>query len=431
MPGGVPQTNDPNKPSNQKWFGPGGILAGAAGVQTTPAGAAPGGNQGQPPGAGTPPAGGTPPSGSPPAGGAAPAPSGPLFPTVPTGEPTPGQNDPGPGNMGGKPFDDINPAQPDNPVGLTDIPGLLTGGSNEITKLLQGAGQFYGWDPRSNLNLAFNLLYPMAMERENRLDFGESLLSNAVGQQVNGPGAQVLQQLMRSLLTQPYIASDPALKAGMRGEATRRYAAAGQAAGAQMTDRLGAAGMGGGGEARALKAGAGYRASTGLADALNSIEQEFALRQAQERQQNIAGAGSLMQTSTDSILNPQAVLAQAYANRVNPERQAMVNELLLKANSGGSGGGFNVGNLLTGGGSLLGGLGALIAASDERVKTDILDTRISIDGVPVKVFRYKGRPERHIGVMAQDTEKVHPEAVFTRGDGMKFVDYGRLLAGAA
>ena len=42
---------------------------------------------------------------------------------------------------------------------------------------------------------------------------------------------------------------------------------------------------------------------------------------------------------------------------------------------------------------------------------------------------YKDLPkEKQIGVMAQEVEKVMPEAVITRADGYKMVDYGVLNA---
>jgi hypothetical protein len=68
--------------------------------------------------------------------------------------------------------------------------------------------------------------------------------------------------------------------------------------------------------------------------------------------------------------------------------------------------------------------GAAAMASDERIKTDIRDTgKKTPEGIPIKAFEYKTRPgARFVGVMAQDVEKVHPEAVVTDPlSGLKMV----------
>lgn len=72
---------------------------------------------------------------------------------------------------------------------------------------------------------------------------------------------------------------------------------------------------------------------------------------------------------------------------------------------------------------------AAILASDERVKEDIEPVGELNDGTQLYSFRYKGRPETHVGVMAQEVEKKDPKAVHTIG-GVKHVDYARVLARA-
>lgn len=69
--------------------------------------------------------------------------------------------------------------------------------------------------------------------------------------------------------------------------------------------------------------------------------------------------------------------------------------------------------------------GAMIIASDRRVKTDIVSIGAMYNGFPLYSFRYKGKPEFHMGVMAQDVEKVKPEAVIEI-NGIKHVNYGAL-----
>jgi len=80
----------------------------------------------------------------------------------------------------------------------------------------------------------------------------------------------------------------------------------------------------------------------------------------------------------------------------------------------------------------LGGtLGAAAIMSDIRTKENIKAIGWLPNGLPVYEYEYK--PEfkafgkgKQIGVMAQDVEKVQPEAVITREDGYKMVNYGAL-----
>lgn len=82
--------------------------------------------------------------------------------------------------------------------------------------------------------------------------------------------------------------------------------------------------------------------------------------------------------------------------------------------------------------SLFGGLfglgSAFIMRSDRRVKDDIEKVGKTSDGQSVYRFTYKDDPEhrKHVGLMAQEVEKKHPEAVRTFG-GVKHVDYARAL----
>lgn len=71
------------------------------------------------------------------------------------------------------------------------------------------------------------------------------------------------------------------------------------------------------------------------------------------------------------------------------------------------------------------GLQAAPLFSDERLKEDIRRVGKTDDGLGVYLFRYKGHPTVHMGVMAQEVERVKPEAVSTIG-GYLAVDYGAL-----
>lgn len=60
--------------------------------------------------------------------------------------------------------------------------------------------------------------------------------------------------------------------------------------------------------------------------------------------------------------------------------------------------------------------------SDCRLKEDIAQVGTLFDGTPVYGYRYKGAPAYHVGLMAQDVEKIAPHAVIEIG-GYKAVDY--------
>lgn len=60
--------------------------------------------------------------------------------------------------------------------------------------------------------------------------------------------------------------------------------------------------------------------------------------------------------------------------------------------------------------------------SDRRVKEDVKEIGETHDGQPIYSFKYKGDDATRIGLMAQDVEKKHPDAVYDMG-GVKGVDY--------
>lgn len=76
------------------------------------------------------------------------------------------------------------------------------------------------------------------------------------------------------------------------------------------------------------------------------------------------------------------------------------------------------------------GLSAASMFSDERVKDDAEVIGKTFDGQPIYKFRYKNDPVMRIGLMAQDVESRHPDAV-GESRGIKTVDYDRATARAA
>jgi hypothetical protein len=70
------------------------------------------------------------------------------------------------------------------------------------------------------------------------------------------------------------------------------------------------------------------------------------------------------------------------------------------------------------------GLASLFTLSDERAKEDISKIGKLDNGLNVYSYRYKGDDRPQIGMMAQEVEKVIPEAVAEHPSGFKMVNYG-------
>lgn len=69
--------------------------------------------------------------------------------------------------------------------------------------------------------------------------------------------------------------------------------------------------------------------------------------------------------------------------------------------------------------------------SDRRLKENVKEIGKTFDGQPIYSYRYKdGDPRTQIGLMAQDVEKKHPDAVGSSA-GYRTVDYGKATEDAA
>lgn len=77
----------------------------------------------------------------------------------------------------------------------------------------------------------------------------------------------------------------------------------------------------------------------------------------------------------------------------------------------------------------MGGIGALMQFSDERMKDNIKPIGATFDGQPIYKYNMRGSPRTEIGLMAQDVEEHTPEAVGEVG-GLKTVNYDRATKGA-
>lgn len=84
-----------------------------------------------------------------------------------------------------------------------------------------------------------------------------------------------------------------------------------------------------------------------------------------------------------------------------------------------------LGSLATGLGGSSGLLSSLSMLSDERVKENIKAIGRLNDGQIIYRFNYKGDPSTHIGLIAQQVERKHPEAVHKDDLGLRHVDYDK------
>jgi len=103
-------------------------------------------------------------------------------------------------------------------------------------------------------------------------------------------------------------------------------------------------------------------------------------------------------------------------------RSAAANEV-IKGGFGALTGAVSSGGALTSAGGASGG-GAAAAASDINLKEKIEKVGEE-NGFNIYEFNYKGKPERYRGVMAQEVQKIMPEAV-TEKDGFLAVFYDKI-----
>lgn len=145
--------------------------------------------------------------------------------------------------------------------------------------------------------------------------------------------------------------------------------------------------------------------------------------------QNAAvGQGNITMNSGNSVAdlytqqgNARAAGIVGGSNAVMQGRQS-----LLNLAGGFIGAGAGAAGAAAGAGAGAGTGSAAIMACDMRFKTDINQVGLLDNGLPIYTFRYKSDPEKlHLNVMAQDVEKVKPEAVIEI-DGFKYVDMEKL-----
>lgn len=77
-------------------------------------------------------------------------------------------------------------------------------------------------------------------------------------------------------------------------------------------------------------------------------------------------------------------------------------------------------------GQALGTAATMVAMSDRRLKTNIKKLYTRIDGLNVYSFDYTYKPGRFVGVMADEVERLKPEALGPVVDGYQSVDYSKI-----
>ena len=151
---------------------------------------------------------------------------------------------------------------------------------------------------------------------------------------------------------------------------------------------------------------------------------------------NISALGAAGNT-IDQNRQAQDAAAQAAYNYNSNKQMNYISQYLSALNGGYPGGSTTssvfaqqyqpqnaFGGILGGATSLIGlGLQAAPLFSDARLKEDITPVGKLHDGQNIYSYRYKGDPHTHIGLLAQEVEETHPEAVIEHPSGYKMVDY--------
>lgn len=143
-----------------------------------------------------------------------------------------------------------------------------------------------------------------------------------------------------------------------------------------------------------------------------------------------AAAGLLRSGSTAKALTKYgAELDQGFYNNYLSQLSGLAGignqggQLLVGAGSGESTERPRTAGMIASG---IGKVAGLFGLSDRRMKEDIEEVGTYENGLPKYEFRYKGQPQKWRGVMADDVEKVFPDAVMTTLDGYKAVSYSML-----
>jgi hypothetical protein len=145
----------------------------------------------------------------------------------------------------------------------------------------------------------------------------------------------------------------------------------------------------------------------------------------------LAEVGGVREDFAQQGINEQ--MARHQYNQMEPWTRLQLYNNLIQGNVGGQSESttslprrsLGAGDVLGGAAGLAGILGMMGVFSDERVKEDIQPVGETYEGLPIYTYKYKWGGPTHMGVMAQEVEQVHPEAVGNIG-GVKTVRYDLL-----
>lgn len=202
--------------------------------------------------------------------------------------------------------------------------------------------------------------------------------------------------------------------------------------------RLGQAGQGLAGLYGSTAAGLGGLGQQQYAQGTGSAAQQAAIGNqlygmGAGTSQALAGLGAGAQGAALQGAQAQLAAGQAEQQTQQAGNTALYNQFLQKQSYP-----FQVAQFLA---NIAEGTGALSGStttttqpggffSDERLKEDIEPIGKTFDGQNIVKFRYKGEPRKQIGLIAQDVEKHHPDAVGL-ASGYKTVDYDKATEDAA
>lgn len=159
-------------------------------------------------------------------------------------------------------------------------------------------------------------------------------------------------------------------------------------------------------------------------------------------QQSLAGLGQTMASQTaDTGANAllaaggaqaagQVGAANAWGNALgsvsNQLQQFGVLKSLFSPSSGGGFSAFDTSGAGIDPTGMLGGASTAGDYSDERLKDDVRQVGTTNDGLPIYTYRMKFGGPTKMGVMAQDMERVRPDAVTRDRAGFRMVDYNKV-----
>ena len=165
----------------------------------------------------------------------------------------------------------------------------------------------------------------------------------------------------------------------------------------------------------------------GQSEQAQQYQQEMANRNAPLNELSAIRSGSQVTNPTFGTSAQQATTGGTdYLGATNSQYNAALNASNAATGSSNSmlGGLFGLGGGLAKGIGSAGGIGAFF--SDVRLKDNIRVIGALPSGLPIYSFNYIWDDVPQVGVMAQDVEKVYPDAVIEHESGYKMVDYGRI-----